>query len=77
MLKKETPADGFAKVQQMFDAIGAAVDKCRTDSSCYMALLDETVPTVPPTAYYKPVKATWMVVMYAGSGRRRDPRASS
>ncbi len=67
-LKKETPADGFAKVQQMFDAIGSAVDKCRADSACYMSILDEPVPTVPPTAYYKQVKATWMVVMYAGSG---------
>jgi hypothetical protein len=65
-LKKETPADGFAKVQQMYDAIASALDKCTTNASCYMGILDEPIPSVPPTAYYKQVKATWMSVIYGG-----------
>jgi hypothetical protein len=66
-LKKETPADGFAKVQQMYDAIASALDKCTTNASCYMTILDEPIPSVPPTAYYKQVKATWMTVIYGGA----------
>jgi hypothetical protein len=66
-LKKETPADGFKQVQQMWDAVDAALKKCKADGACYMALLDEPIPTMPPTAYYKQVKATWMVVAYAGT----------
>jgi hypothetical protein len=65
-LKKETPADGFAKVQQMYDAIASALDKCTTNASCYIGILDEPIPSVPPTAYYKQVKATWMSVIYGG-----------
>jgi hypothetical protein len=65
-LKKETPADGFAKVQQMYDAIASALDKCTTNINCYMGILDEPIPSVPPTAYYKQVKATWMTVIYGG-----------
>jgi len=65
-LKKETPADGFAKVQQMYDAIVSALDKCNADVKCYMGILDEPIPSVPPTAYYKQVKATWMAVIYGG-----------
>jgi len=74
-LKKETPADGYARVQQMFESISSAVDKCRTDSSCYMSILDEPVPSVPPTAYYKQVKATWMVVMLGGGANAGATRA--
>jgi hypothetical protein len=66
-LKKETPADGFKQVQAMWDAVDSALKKCKTDATCYMGILDESIPTVPPTSYYKQVKATWMIVMYAGS----------
>lgn len=62
-LKKETPADGFAKVQQMYDAISSALDKCKMDTNCYLSILDEPIPTAPPTAYYRQVKATWMIVI--------------
>ena len=65
-LKKETPADGFAKVQQMFDCASAALDKCKTDASCYLSVLDEPIPSAPPTANYKQVKAAWMAVIYGG-----------
>jgi cellobiose-specific phosphotransferase system component IIA len=72
-LKKETPADGFAKVQQMFDATSAPLLKCKQDVSCYLAALDEPIPAVPPTSYYKQVKAAWMSVIY-GSGNANGTR---
>ena len=72
-LKKETPADGFAKVQQMFDATSAPLLKCKSDVACYLAVLDETIPSVPPTSYYRQVKATWMTVIY-GSGNANGTR---
>jgi cellobiose-specific phosphotransferase system component IIA len=73
-LKKETPADGFAKVQQMFDATSAPVLKCKADVGCYLAVLDEPIPALPPTSYYKQVKAAWMTVIY-GSGNAAGTRA--
>ena len=72
-LKKETPADGFAKVQQMFDATSAPLLKCKADVGCYLAVLDEPIPALPPTSYYKQVKAAWMTVIY-GSGNAAGTR---
>jgi hypothetical protein len=66
-LKKETPADGYSKVQAMYDAMNSALSKCKTDSSCYLSVLDEPIPVSPSTAYYKQVKATWMTVIYGAS----------
>jgi hypothetical protein len=66
-LKRETPADGFAKVQQMFDATSAPLAKCKSDVPCYLTVLDEPIPSVPQTSYYRQVKATWMAVIYAGA----------
>jgi hypothetical protein len=73
-LKKETPADGFAKVQQMFDATSEPVLKCKADLSCYLGVLDQPIPSVPPTAYYKQVKAAWMAVEF-GSANADATRA--
>jgi hypothetical protein len=70
-LKKETPADGFAKVQQMFDATSAPLLKCKADVGCYLAVLDEPIPSVPPTSYYRQVKATWMTVIYGSGNAKR------
>jgi len=72
-LKKETPADGFAKVQQMFDATSAPLLKCKADVGCYLAVLDEPIPALPPTSYYRQVKASWMTVIY-GSGNAAGTR---
>jgi hypothetical protein len=72
-LKKETPADGFAKVQQMFDATSTPLLKCKADVGCYLAVLDEPIPALPPTSYYKQVKAAWMTVIY-GAGNAAGTR---
>jgi len=66
-IKKETPADGYTKVQAMYDAMNSALSKCKQDASCYLSILDEPIPVSPSTAYYKQVKATWMAVIYGSS----------
>jgi hypothetical protein len=66
-LKKEAPADIFAYTQQMFDNAASSLDKCKTDASCYMSVLDAPIPGTPPTANYKAIKATWMAVVYGGA----------
>jgi hypothetical protein len=73
-VKKETPADIFAQVQPIFDNAAAALDKCKTNLGCYYSLLDEPIPTSPPTANWKAIKATWMAVIY-GSGNPGATRA--
>jgi hypothetical protein len=72
-LKKEAPADIFAYTQQMFDNAAAALDKCKMDVNCYASLLDQPIPTSPPTANYKAIKAAWMTVIY-GSGNANGTR---
>lgn len=74
-IKKETPADAFAKVQGMWDAVNGALSKCKTDTSCYLSILDEPIPVSPSTAYYRQVKATWMAVIY-GSSNANATRAA-
>jgi hypothetical protein len=66
-LKKEAPADIFALSQQIFDNASAVLDKCKTDSACYISSLDQPIPTNSPTANWKAIKATWMVVIYGGA----------
>jgi hypothetical protein len=65
-LKKEAPADLFNLSQQMFENASAALDKCQTDSNCYIASLDTPITPGSPTANWKAIKATWMSVIYAG-----------
>lgn len=59
----------------MYDAMNSALSKCKTDSSCYLSILDEPIPVSPSTAYYKQVKATWMAVIY-GAGNAAATRSA-
>jgi hypothetical protein len=75
-VKKEAPADIFGLSQQMFDYASAALDKCKMDSACYLALLDEPIPSANPTANWKAIKATWMAVIYGGGPKASATRAA-
>ncbi len=66
-LKKEAPADIFALSQQMFDNASAALDKCKTETSCYVSLLEEPIAPGSPTGNWRAIKATWMAVIYGGA----------
>jgi hypothetical protein len=74
-VKKETPADIFQLSQQMFEYSSSALDKCKMDTNCYIALLDEPIPSASPLAYAKAVKATWMTVIYGGGANATATRA--
>ncbi|MGD0676653.1 MAG: hypothetical protein ABSC94_14635 [Polyangiaceae bacterium] len=65
-VKKEAPSDIFGLSQQMFDKASSALDKCHADTKCYVSLLDEPIPTLPATANWRAIKATWMAVIYGG-----------
>jgi hypothetical protein len=47
-------------IRSAFDAASSALDKCQKDTSCYLGILEETVPTNPPTANWKGIKAAAM-----------------
>jgi hypothetical protein len=73
-VKKEAPADIFGLSQQMFDYASAALDKCKIDAGCYMAMLDDPIPSGNPTANWKAIKATWMAVIYGGGANANATR---
>jgi hypothetical protein len=75
-VKKEAPADIFGLSQQMFDYASVALDKCKMDSGCYLALLDDPIPSGNPTANWKAIKATWMAVICGGGPRASATRAT-
>ncbi len=74
-VKKETPADIYGQAHQMFENASAALDKCKTDAACYTSLLDEQIPSGSPTANWKAIKATWMIVIYGGGPKAAATRA--
>ncbi len=70
----ELPNEVFQASEQMFNYAGQVVDKCGTNTGCYIAVLDEPIPTSPTTANWRAVKAAWMAVIY-GKGTPDATRA--
>jgi hypothetical protein len=62
--KSELPGDVFQASKQMFDYTSQPTDKCGTNASCYLGILDEPIPSSPTTANMRAVKAAWMTVIY-------------
>ena len=54
--------------KQYLDFAGQALDKCGTQASCYVSILDEPIPSTPPAANFRATKAVWMAVEYGGDG---------
>jgi hypothetical protein len=73
-LRKDAPM-AADEVQGMFEAASAALAQCKTDASCYVGVLGEPIPSSPPTALQKQVKAAWMVGILAGPSTRDALRA--
>jgi hypothetical protein len=69
--KTELPGDVFQASKQMFDFAKQALDKCSTNASCYVGILDEPIPSSPTTANFRMVKSAWMSVIY-GSQSNAD-----
>lgn len=49
-----------------------AVDKCKEDAACYVAILDEPIGKAPLADKYKAVKATWMAAIYGNDKTKTD-----
>ena len=65
--KGELPGDVFQASKQMLDFASQATDKCGTNVTCYLGILDEPIPSSPTTANMRAVKAAWMTVVYGRS----------
>lgn len=63
-VKADLPPDVFQASRQMFDYAAGVVDKCGTNATCYIGVLDEPIPSTPTTANLRAVKASWMAVVY-------------
>jgi hypothetical protein len=63
-VRSELPNDVFQASEQMFSFAGQVVEKCGTNTNCYISVLDEPIPTSPTTANWRAVKASWMAVIY-------------
>jgi hypothetical protein len=62
--KSELPGDVFVACKQMFDFAKQSLDKCTTNATCYIGVLDEPIPSTPTTANWRDVKSAWMAVIY-------------
>jgi hypothetical protein len=62
--KAELPGDVFQASKQMFDFASQTLDKCGTNGSCYLGVLDQPIPSSPTTANWRAIKASWMTVIY-------------
>ena len=62
--KSELPGDVFQACSKMFDFAKQSLDKCTTNATCYIGVLDEPIPSTPTTANWRDVKAAWMAVIY-------------
>lgn len=63
-VKSDLPPEVFQASEQMLGFAGGVADKCGTNATCYIGVLDEPIPTAPPTANLRAVKASWMAVIY-------------
>jgi hypothetical protein len=62
--------EGTPREKDMYTRASAVLDKCNTDASCYLAQLDQDIPSSPPTATMGAAKAAWMAVIYGNDGTR-------
>jgi hypothetical protein len=62
--------EGTAREKDMFQRASAVLDKCQTDPSCYVNMIDQSVPSTPPTATMTPAKAAWMAAIYGNAGTK-------
>jgi hypothetical protein len=56
--------EGTPREKEMFKLASAVVAKCGTDANCYVKVLDDPIPSSPPTAGETAVKASWMAAEF-------------
>ncbi|MCL2447709.1 MAG: hypothetical protein FWD17_02045, partial [Polyangiaceae bacterium] len=62
--KGDIPGDVFQASRQMFDFAKQVLDKCKTETSCYLGVLDEPIPSTPTTANWRDIKSAYMTVVF-------------
>jgi len=62
--KSDLPPDVYKASKSMYTFASQALDKCGTNASCYVGILDEPIPSSPTTANWRAIKASWMAVIY-------------
>jgi hypothetical protein len=67
--------EGTAREKEMFKLASGVLEKCNTDASCYVSVLDQPIPSSPPTASMAAIKASWMAGIY-GNAATRDALVS-
>lgn len=60
--------DAISNIRQAFDAGMSSLDKCQKDVNCYLGVLEETIPTTPPAANWKAIKAATMCAILGDGG---------
>jgi hypothetical protein len=70
MSKEEKSA--VDNLRAAFDLASAVMDKCQKDVSCYVKALEEPVPSQPPTANWKAIKAANMAAMLGNDATRGE-----
>jgi hypothetical protein len=63
---------GQATEKDMFKAASVVLDKCKQDTTCYVSVLDTSVPSAPPSAKMGHVKAAWMAGIYGNEKTKQD-----
>jgi hypothetical protein len=73
-VEEQVNKEGTPREKEMFKLASGVMAKCTTDANCYVKVLDDPIPSSPPTAAEAAVKASWMAAMY-GVGKT-DVRAA-
>jgi hypothetical protein len=57
---------------EMLKPAAAVTQKCGQDAACYVKVLDEPIPSSPPTASMGALKACYMAGIYGNAGTRQE-----
>lgn len=60
--------EAITNIRSAYDAAMSGMDKCQKDATCYLGVLDETVPSAPPAANWKAIKAAAMCATLGNTG---------
>lgn len=62
--------EGTDREKDKFQRAAAVMDKCGTDANCYAGMVDQPIPSTPPTATMSAAKAAWMAAIYGNAATK-------
>ncbi len=69
---KAVARDGTPRESDMYKLANGVTQKCGTDASCYVKVLNDPIPSSPPTANMAAIKAAYMAAIYGNAATRRE-----